>query len=330
MKTTPLKLSGLALSLCAFSVFGSIPVEPVNPSRFTPEEARATQARADLPQSAIEDQYRQAFQEPPARMEPSFEERVAQTWRPTQHFQIEPKKNIMIAVGQGLMNTISTNFTMLVAKTNDEYSSIEIDEGYLYVTVSSMNPISLVMYEEGVLDSQISVTLVPVAAPPTIAKIDVTLTPDMQTRGADFRKQLELSDQIGLHAPVAHHNDPHQKRIIDILTPIAQGDIPRGYGLTGDIPAHLMYPCQMTISHQAKQRLVGARDAIDIVLVVNDTETAYSIREEMCITEGTLAVALFDKAFLQPGEATEIYIMRDLQKERVEQNRQRRPRLIGE
>jgi conjugal transfer pilus assembly protein TraK len=227
------------------------------------------------------------------------------------------------------MNTISTNLTMLTAKTNDEYSSFEIDEGYLYVTVSSTNPISLVLYEEGVLDSQVSITLVPVPAPPTIAKVNFALTPAMQERSAQFQKEMKLEQQMGEFEPLDKGNNPHTARLIDILRPVAMGDIPRGFGLTPDIPNTLRHPCMMTIYHRAEQRMVSGNHIIDVVLVKNDTDKPYNVREEMCLTTGTLAVALFEKAYLQPGDESELYIVRDKQLEQVEMRRQRRPRLTG-
>lgn len=307
-----------------------IPVQPLQPTKMTADEARATQAITTTPSSNVEDIYAGKFPEQTmVQMPTSFLEKVSKTWKPTQEFTVKPKDNIMIAVGQGLMNTISTNLTMLTAKTNDESSTFEIDQGYLYVTVSSPNPISLVLYEEGVLDSQVSITLVPVSAPPTIAKINFDLSPAMKEKSGEFQKQIKLEEQQASHEvdPQQNKHDTHTSRIIDILRPVAQGDIPKGFGLTPDIPDALRYPCQMTIFHRTEQRMVSGNDIIDVVLVKNDSDKPYNIREEMCLTNGTLAVALFEKAYLLPNEASEVYILRDKRQSVQELQRKRRPRL---
>lgn len=318
----------LTLLLSGIAQAQTIPVEPINPSRMTPEEARKTKATAQVPSSNVEDIYEQRFAPQQTAAAPSFVDRVSKTWRPTQEFTLKPKDNIMIAVGQGLMNTISTNLTMLTAKTNDENSTFEIDEGYLYVTVSSLDPISLVLYEEGVLDSQVSITLVPVPAPPTIAKLNFELTPSMLKQSEEFQKKMDLEKQqlLGMDEQSPRH-DAHTTRVVDILTPVAQGDIPRGFGMTPDIPEHFRHPCKMTIYHKTEQRLVSGNDIVDVVLAVNDSDKPYNIREEMCLTNGTIAVALFEKAYLMPKESSEIYILRDLRQEKELQRRQRRPRL---
>lgn len=306
-----------------------IPVQPLQPSKLTPEQARETQAVTQTPTSNVEDIYANKFPEQTlVNMPDSFLQKVAKTWKPTQEFRVKPKDNIMIAVGQGLMNTISTNLTMLTAKTNDESSTFEIDQGYLYVTVSSQNPISLVLYEEGVLDSQVSITLVPVSAPPTIAKVNFDLTPAMKEKSAEFQKQIKLEEQQASQpADPQNKHDTHTSRIIDILRPVAQGDIPKGFGLTPDIPDALRHPCLMTIYHRTEQRMVSGNDIIDVVLVKNDSDKPYNIREEMCLTNGTLAVALFEKAYLLPNEAAEVYILRDKRQSVQELQRKRRPRL---
>lgn len=330
MMTWTLRTAAAALFITVTAQAQTIPVQPIDPSRMTPEEARQTQAVTPVPTSNVSEIYEQKFAPQPSSIPNSFLDKVAKTWKPTQDFAVKPKDNIMIAVGQGLMNTISTNLTMLTAKTNDESSTFEIDKGYLYVTVSSTNPISLVLYEEGVLESQVSITLVPVPAPPTIANISFSLPQSMKDEAVEFQKKIALEEQqatTGEEPESAH--DSHTNRIIEILRPVAQGDIPKGFGLTPDIPEEMRHPCQMTIVHRTEQRLVSGNDIVDVVLATNDSDKPYNVREEMCITNGTLAVALFEKAYLLPGQSSEIYILRDKRQELEQKRRQRRPALLG-
>lgn len=322
------KLAYLALVLMTFGAVAqdaTIPVEPVNQNNIPVNQNVHSQPKIVPPESVGGP----AVTEHRPTMSASFMERVAKTWKPTQEYKLKPKDNIMIAVGQGLMNTISTNFKMLTAKTNDEFSSLEIDEGYLYVTVSTLEPISLILYEEGVLESQVSVTLVPVPAPPTIARIDVDLSPSMKKASDEYQARLKTQEQIADTPAAMSKATSYSNRIIELLTPVAQGDFPPGFGMTADIPDALRHPCQMTIYHRTEQRLVGGRELIDVVLVRNDSDKTYQIREEMCLTEGTLAVALFQKAYLMPGEESEIYILRDKLAAETKARKQRRPRLTG-
>lgn len=318
----------LAISFLSLSIYAQeaqIPVSPMNQNRISIDEGVHQQQVIEAPQSSGS----LINAQPQTAMPPSFIDRVAKTWKPTQEFKLKPKDNIMIAVGQGLMNTISTNFKMLTAKTNDEFSSLEIDEGYLYVTISTLEPISLILYEEGVLESQVSVTLVPVPAPPTIGRIEVDLTPDLIKQATEYQAQLKTQEQMASTPGPISKSTAYSNRVVDLLTPVAQGDFPNGFGLSADIPDEFRHPCQMTIFHRTEQRLVGGREIIDVVLVRNDSQSTYQVREEMCITDGTLAVALFEKSYLLPGDESEIYILRDKLAAETKARKNRRPRLTG-
>jgi conjugal transfer pilus assembly protein TraK len=311
----------------------TIPVAPVIDRPLTVEEVENRQA---TPPNSITGTYDQQFNGvapvtnvPTTFMPTEFLNKVAQTWEPTQSFAVSPKDSIMIPVGQGLMNTLSTNLTRVAAKSNDETSAFEIDEGYLYVTVNTLNPISIILYEEGVLDSQISVTLVPIPAPPTLVEIEFDLADELVNKAKTYRDELEIQETINQQSQQQNTNHtPYQQMVVDMLLPVARGDIPRGFGLTPTIPEESRYPCSMTIHHQAEQRLIGGKFIIDVVHVVNDSQQTYNVREEMCLSKFVTAVALFEKAYLRPGEQSEIYILRDKRAEDKMKARKRRPSLI--
>lgn len=280
--------------------------------------------------ASVSDQY--FAQQPQETEREKFAKKIATKWKPTQTFDLLPSENIVIPVARGLMNSIATNFKMLSARSSDDQSIIEVEKGYLYVTINSDQPVGFILYEDGVMDSQISVTLWPIDVPASIVKIDVELTEEMKARGEQYRKDIELEERQALAAAEEEQSNKasdHSKRILSVLTPVAQGDIPKGFTLTNDIPEHLIEPCQVAIQQRAEQRLTGGREVIDVVLMTNDSNRTYHVREEMCLAGGVKAVSVFEKAYLQPGEQTEIYILRDKLFEQETARKQRRPRLIG-
>jgi len=281
---------------------------------------------------AIANVYEQQFSQEQETERQRFAKKIAAKWKPTQDFALMPSENIVIPVARGLMNSIATNFTMLAARTSDENSILEIEKGYLYVTINSDQPVGIIMYEDGVQESQVSVTLWPIDVPASMVKLDVSLSDAMKEKAAQYRKDIELEEkqaQAAAEAP-ATANSEHTGRIIELLTPVAQGDLPRGFTMTNDIPAHLKTPCQVTIYQSAEQRLTGGRDVIDVVLMRNDSKRAYHIREEMCLADGVKAVSVFEKAYLQPGETAEVYILRDKTFAQDQARKNRRPRLGGQ
>jgi len=303
-------------------------VQSVQPEVITEEQAQSITA----PSAPVDQVYESAFGPLPQlpSVSGSFFDEVMKRWQPTQRYVVKPKESIMIPVGQGLMNTFSTNLSMLSAKTNDETSTYEIDQGYLYITVNTQNPISLVLFQEGVLESQVSITLVPVPAPPTLVEIDFDLTPAMQAKADKYKKETELNNKILSQTQPIQGNNPYQQHITSLLLPVARGDITRGFAMSPTIPHPVRRPCAMSIYNETKQRLVSGKHIIDVVHVINDSEKTYQVREEMCLGKYIKAVALFEKSYLQPGEESELYILRDKFMQERDERRNRRPRVTGE
>ena len=335
MRITTLILCAMLSSTVSYARQDSRPTIPVAPVIDRPLTDQEVMDRTSTPTSVTGAYERQfsgvdsALHMPNTLMPIEFLNKVARTWEPTQSFAVSPMDSIMIPVGQGLMNTLSTNLTRVAAKSNDETSAFEIDEGYLYVTVNTLNPISIILYEEGVLDSQISITLVPIPAPPTLVEIEFELGEELVNKAKLYRDELDIQAQINEQSQQENSNHtPYQQMVVDMLLPVARGDIPRGFGLTPTVPKDARYPCSMTIQHQTKQRLIGGKFIIDVVHVVNDSPHTYNVREEMCLSKYVTAVALFEKAYLQPGEESEIYILRNKRAEEKMKARNRRPSLI--
>jgi conjugal transfer pilus assembly protein TraK len=74
---------------------------------------------------------------------------------------------------------------------------------------------------------------------------------------------------------------------------------------------------------------MGGKEVIDVVLIKNTSSSVYQMREEMCASDDVLAVALYRKSYLQPGEEMELYILRDKFFEREQKRSARRPRLTS-
>jgi len=263
-----------------------------------------------------------------------FLERIKKNYKPEQSYDLKPGRNIIVPVGQGYMNVIKTNFTSLSARTSagSEDAVLQIEEGNLYATVKTHQPVSLILSEDGVLDSEVSIVLVPISAPPAIVDINIALDARMKAMAAEYQANLEkeraMLEAENMREPESR-NSSHVNNLVAILKPVAQGNIPRGFSMTNDIPVHLTNPCRIAISHHTGQRLAGGREVIDVVLVRNDSNRAYQVREEMCLTPDVRAVGIFTKSYLMPGEETEVYIVRDKYFEAQKQREQTRPRLTG-
>ncbi|STN24922.1 putative transfer protein [Escherichia coli] len=174
--------------------------------------------------------------------------------------------------------------------------------------------------EDSVPESTYNLTLVPLDVPGAMISVTTSLSPTMQAKREtsldkqNYDEMLARSQSEEL-TPSDPRQDDHKQRIIDLLTPVALGEVPSGFSLQEDrlsrIPSSEQSPCNFNMYAKLGQRLVGSRELIDVVLVKNDKPYGQVVADQQCITEGVVASALFDKAFLQPGEETELYIVRD-------------------
>jgi len=269
---------------------------------------------------------------------PIFEKVKAQ-YKPEQDYDLKPGQNKAVPVGVGLLNSIQTNFEAVEVKMTDQESIIETDGGNIFITPNTLKPVSLIIFEAGVMESQVSLVLVPGNTPPAMVDVDVTLNKDMVDKGRAYREQVSKRndearaelDRMKAEAE-GRPQSGHTRKIIDTLRPVAQGRIPTGFTITNKVPKAYERPCQVPIEHHTGQRLNGGKEVVDVVLMYNDTNRPFQVREEMCLSEDAIAVAIFNASYLQPGQDTEVYILRnktyfeDLSRE---QNRPRlsRPRL---
>ncbi|MCI2286066.1 type-F conjugative transfer system secretin TraK [Colwellia sp. MSW7] len=334
-----------------------LPIEPVNSGRISDSQADALLAelsgtdqvpalkqnnnagaqatqnrlqRMDNPDAAaILEQYNSVMAAP-VRENPIIA-KAKKNYKPTQEYTLKPFDNILVPVGQGLMNSIATNFNMVAVRTSDKNAILEVVDGYIYATLNSNEPVGLIMYEEGVLSSQVSVTLIPIAAPPVIVDLTIDLTRKMKADAQAYldKIQREKEDEVALEVADSYSSE-HNKRIVELLKPVARGDLPRGFSLTNDTPNWLVKPCQTPIYQYAGQRLTGGKEVIDVVLLKNDTNRVYQVREEMCLSNDVIAVALFSKSYLEPGDETEMYILRNRHYTQERKREHRRPRLTTE
>ncbi|MBE1299721.1 MAG: hypothetical protein GJ680_07425 [Alteromonadaceae bacterium] len=328
-----------------------IPIEDVRAGRMTAEQVAErntapaqpatkadafTQSEIEAFMAQINAQVPGFTQEPqstlvtPANNRGYIYEQAERNYKPTQRYDVKPLDSFVIPVGAGSMNSIKTNYKYIASKTSDKYTILEPDGGFLYVTTTRDMPVGLILFEEGVPESQISVTLVPIDAPPAVIDIEIAISEQMALKGAEFQRSIDEKEAFSnaQQEQFAYAND-HTRRIAQMLVPVAQGDLPPGFSLSVDVPYDMKIPCAMAIYHEAKQRLMGGNEVIDVVHVVNDGDRTYQIREEMCLSDDTIAVGLFERSYLEPGQEMELYILRNRYFQAEKQREFRRPRVTS-
>lgn len=267
-------------------------------------------------------------------------DKVRKNYKPHQEVKLKPGRSELIPVATGLQNRIATEFVQVEVKTSDAEVPIDVDGGFIYITPMSEAPIGLMIGEAGMPKTMVSLTLMPLDVPPVMVDLDVQMSAELKQEHQTFKEDRERiaaqeqrleeirQDPVGINDP--RTNSKHVDRASSILAEVANGEIPQGFDLADKIPEDERYPCdirRMAMYHEVGQRLISGRELIDVVRVKNDINGFREIREEYCLGDDVIAVGVFDRATLAPGEDTELYILRDkLHMEKLKSTRAR-PRL---
>ncbi|MCQ1058399.1 hypothetical protein LRP52_23900 [Photobacterium sp. ZSDE20] len=257
-------------------------------------------------------------------------QRAREIYTPQPYLDVDPGSPATIALSIGRSNRIHfKNFSELDVRTSNLSAPIITEQGYLYITPTTSEPIAIMVGEDGIPESMVNLLLLPIDVPPIMGTVDVAMDGEMRRKRnaiiADREKafaeaEQELRDiqaQMEQGPSELHTNvDPYVTRIENLLAEVALQQNPQGFSLKheDEIPESARHPCdisKMTMYHETLQRLESGREFIDIIKVTNDINGLRPIRDEACLAEDVLAVAVFKKGTLAPGESTEIYILRD-------------------
>lgn len=218
----------------------------------------------------------------------------------------------------GMQNRIQTNFNVVMVNTSTEEADavVFVEDGFVYVTPKSDNPVDLLLFEAGVPESAFNITLVPVTVPPAMIEIDNIVPKNMRQKGVKYIKEqekLEVEEKVAMLNENVKTTNSHVETIRSALTPIAQTFIPEGYTETtlSDLSAAHLRPCQAHVKQDVVERYIGSYYFIDVVEIVNTRKRDYLIEEQQCLGPDVIAVGVLEKTLLRPGEKTEMYILRD-------------------
>lgn len=257
-------------------------------------------------------------------------DKALEIFKPKVELMAAPGEPVTIAVGVAQSNRIGFNFNKLEVVTSDMRTPILKDGGYMYITPSvAGEPIGLLVGEEGMPETMVNVLLLPANVPQVIAKVDVLLTKEMKQKrskiiaDAKAKEDKAAAELAAVEAQLEQgesklrtNTDPYSDRIVELMTMVAKEEIPQGFSLKlqDQVPEKDLYPCdssKLAMYHQTVQQLESSKEIIDIVKVTNDLNGVRSIEDDYCISPGVLAAATFRRSHLQPGQSTEVYVLRD-------------------
>ena len=236
-----------------------------------------------------------------------------------QTITVQPGVNELIQVAIGHPNRIVTPFKAPRVVTSAA-AVVETSEHVIYVVPAHASPVTMFVTETGDEGNAISLTLLPREIPPRELRLQLPPGVSLPKAAARSRKNQRRDDRsyVAL-AGKAFDN-------------LAKGQLPEAFAFSEEAPhPHPLCAAEngFEVAFGKGQYLLGDNQEIYIGVVRNGGSTTAVFQEPWCYSTGVIAVALWPRASLQPGEAAEIYLARALAGPEETSSAGARPSLIG-
>lgn len=203
---------------------------------------------------------------------------------------------------------VSTSLTGM--KADGSCGEICIKDNIVYVATDKTTPVTAYLTQKGNQNFAISLTMVPQKIPPR-----------------EIRLQLDESSQDGGYfgggmfsgskdAEAWETSQPYIETIKNILRAVALNQIPGGYNVrkigsnTRNLP--ICKSNAVSVSFEGGQVLLGHSLNVFVGVARNETGAPVEIKESMCGGWDVAAVAAYPAVVLEPGQKTEIYVVKKI------------------
>lgn len=235
--------------------------------------------------------------------------------------QLKPGVTEVLPIAKNHLNRIVTPYSTPRVRTTSN-AKVKVEGHVVYVASRSEAPITLYIMPSDSEAQALSLALVPRAVPPK----EIT---------------LELADPKGqgrarrIDAGAAHaweESQPYVQTIQQLLSGLARGKVPSGYGIDSITAAMWQPDCSRPEGADLQydfagvgQRVSGGSLIAYVGRVTNVDDEVIELDERWCRTEGVVATAFWPRIIVKPGEQSEVFVVR---RRRVESAAPERPSLL--
>jgi len=213
---------------------------------------------------------------------------------------VSPGVTELVEVAQNYYNRIVTPFA------NPKVISVNpLDfrkEGnVLFIQPKQQQPVGIYILPQDSSEDQraISLALVPKKIPPRTIELSWG-----KSASTSFVNHRALSKK----AEKWETSSNYEKTLLKVNALLAKGDMPPGYEIRSTNQAYQCAFAGLTVT--VGQILEGSQFQVLVAKAVNNTRTGYMIVEESCYSEGVVAISTWPRTYLEPGEKTELYIVK--------------------
>lgn len=235
--------------------------------------------------------------------------------------RVKPGVTEVLPIAKNHLNRIVTPYTTPNVRTTSN-AKVEVKGHVVYVASRSEAPITLYIMPAGSEAQALSLALVPRAVPPKEVNLELA-----DARGEGRARRLDPGA-----ARAWESSQAYVKTIEQLLSGLARGQVPSGYGLD-DITAAMWQPaCTRPEGADLRydfagigQRVSGGSLIAYVGRVTNVDDEVLELDERWCRTAGVVASAFWPRIVLEPGQQSEVFVVR---RRRAESGAPERPSLL--
>lgn len=247
----------------------------------------------------------------------SFDASSETTSAPSQRkLTITPGVNEVIPISLGHTNRFLVPFEDPQIRTTST-AGFDVEGRAVYVMSNEEGrPVTAFISESGNPEVAMSLTFVPSRMPP----VEMNLQLDNAAYAASGYRP-------GKEAAAWETSQPYVTTLRDLLRDVARGETPQGYTLS-DTPLldgfNGCFQEGLAFDFYNGQTVDGHRLRVNVGVIENTSSQVLEFREPSCAGEDVKAVAAWPNPILEPGQKTEVYVVRGVtSQERVPYNTRR-------
>lgn len=248
--------------------------------------------------------------------------------RPPRHKSSVPPSELSVANGRNTVfsvalfhvNRIITPFRNPEIRTSST-ATLTVENGIIYVTTQTDDPIGLFVFEKANPSQAISLTLNPTTVSPVSVKINLA---GYSEAAASFAVNGNPET-----ARTWETEDPYVTTIKNLFKDLATNKLPDGYSLNAVAGRYPYMPnCSMSGVQVVPMQVVeGAEVTAIVARVTNHSYQVIDVNESACASPRLIGAATWPTNQLQPGQSTELYLA--IRTPSSEESSNERPSVLG-
>jgi conjugal transfer pilus assembly protein TraK len=227
-----------------------------------------------------------------ARIKTDYEAKKPEQYPLT--IEVKPGVNEIITIAKGLLNRLVLPFTDPKIQTSNKVD-VKIRDNVAYITSNATKPVGMFITDISDQTNAISLTLVPRQIPPREIRLQYQ------------DPSLMVSNK---KSSTWEKNTAFEVTVRNLMRTIALREKPPGYALVTKVDKKDFKCTQNGIASELRHIVKGHDLEVGVRLMENVSNRRIELKETNCYDYGVMAVAAWPTVILEPGEATEMFIVR--------------------